>query len=261
MNITTKQSSASQAHPPMNRAPLTGELLAACEALALRVAPELAQRPLYAINTPIGFPSVGDTVAFTSGACNFMFRDALIAEGRWRGPGTAVAFCKAMEREVALGMMLHEIAHCLPFVDPPMDCATVPTMRIVQMELAASQLARPLGDSLDKPRWYKGHGFAFIRNCVHLHFRAWQLGFEIALPSLEFADSQYDLSPPWRYMRACGDEPRRMQAATFADIVAQNPPAEFRQLWLADFKAWRAVQQQRTNNPASMFLENERCQT
>jgi hypothetical protein len=241
----------------MSEALLSAALLRECERLALIVAPELAAAPLYAANLPPNFPATGQVAAFiTRGAPNFILRDALIAEGRWHGPGTVVTFCAPMARHNALGLMLHEIAHVLPFTEPPADYEPSPMLRKLQRELIELQLNRPANDSPDMPAWYNRHGIKFHRVALHLHARAWQAGYEIGLPEIQIFGEQYDLSAAWKYMHALRDECERMQTPTFAQIAAEQPPAEFLELWRADFREWNKRTKQIHNSP-SPNLENE----
>jgi hypothetical protein len=88
--------------------------------------------------------------------------------------------------------------------------------------------------------WYELHGWQFIRVCLHLHFRAWQAGFEIGLPEIHVAGHDYDLSPAWDYKHELRDEPRRMYGEMFATICDTTPPAGFHKLFADDFRAWQA---------------------
>jgi hypothetical protein len=52
------------------------------------------------------------------------------------------------------------------------------------------------------------------------------------------AGSLYDLSPSFLYWRALGSEAVEMRHATFAEILAVDPPQLFDEIWYADLAHW-----------------------
>lgn len=223
----------------MSKPALSASQQRECEGLAQVVAPELAAGPLYVTNLPANYPDVGDTMAFTTrGAFDFALRRHLIDKGRWRGPGTVIAFCQPMSRDEALGLVLHEVSHAVPFVDPPLDFDPSPAIELAQRQLVEGLLVQPVGASPAMPLWYAEHGLQFVRRCLHVHHRAWQAGFEVGLPMIGFAGEGYDLSLAWRYLRAIGDEPERMAATSFRVIDATPAPTEFSDLFQSDIRDW-----------------------
>ena len=223
----------------MSQAQPSADVLAECRNMALTVAPELTAAPLYPTNLPSGYPDCGDTLAFTvTRGIDFAIRRHLIDEGRWQGPGTIIAFCQPMSRDESLGLLLHEVAHAVPYKSPSADVEPTAETQSLQRQFVANRLLHPVGDLPTMPAWYSSHGLAFVRRCLHLHFRAWRSGVEIGLPMISFAGSDYDLSPPWKYRRALGDEPQRMMLASFREIDATPAPAEFRSLFHSDIHDW-----------------------
>jgi hypothetical protein len=142
-----------------------------------------------------------------------------------------------MNRDDALGLLLHEVSHN-PFTTPPADVEPTPGLLAVQRQFIANRLAQPVGDLPTMPAWYKSHGLRFVRRCVHAHARAWRAGYEVGLPAIAFAGPHYDLSPPWRYRRELGDEPQRMANASFTEIDATPMPPAFRALFHSDLQDW-----------------------
>lgn len=223
----------------MSQAQLSADLLDECRALALRLAPELAAAPLYVTDLPADYPDAGDTLAFANrNGFDFAIRRHLLDQSRWAGPGTVIAFCQPMTDHEALGLLLHEAAHVVPFQAPPADFEPSEEFQAAQRLLVARKLIEPTGDVPTMPTWYAAHGLKFVRRCLHLHARAWSLGHEIGLPAIHFAGPEYDMAAPWRYRRTLGDEPQRMATATFSEIDSTPMPKAFRDLFHSDFQDW-----------------------
>src|SRR5262245_15773362 len=103
-----------------------------CESLAVQLAPELSAAPVYVTTSPPNSLKT-DALAYAPiGVPDFPVRDQLIASGRWMGPGTTVVFCEAMERPVALGIFVHELAHHLPFSGVRHDIEPTAELRLLQ---------------------------------------------------------------------------------------------------------------------------------
>ena len=99
------------------------EWLTEARRLALRVAPELRQAPLYIVQAPEGCPM---PYGFTAECqrSNALHRQLLIASGLWEGPGAVITlgdFEVLEEWESLAGLVLHEIAHALPYAPPEPD--------------------------------------------------------------------------------------------------------------------------------------------
>jgi hypothetical protein len=216
--------------------PLTPAQLVDCERIALQLAPELFAAPLYVLNVPDGDPALSTRVkAYAADTGLFALQDSLRDAGRWRGHGPVIAFCDVEPHEV-LPLLIHELAHCVPF-DPVRNIREpTPELRAFQRATVEVWLA---GAQVFTPPWQRGdHGLQFVRRCIHLHHRAWQLGIEVGAGDVHFAGEQYGLSEHWRYRRALGDEPRRMACESFAGIESAEPPDEFVQLWRDDLADW-----------------------
>ncbi len=214
------------------------DLLDECETLALQLAPELGASPLYFVNVPLGHPRQETCAAFTSrGAINFSIRHELIAAGRYRGPGPMIAFCdNTMWRTATLAVALHEVSHNLPYQQPQADFEPSEALRNLQRICIENQIADD-SKRLIRP-WNGDHDLGFIRRCLHLHWRAWQIGYEIGAGDMYFAGNYYGLSPHWMYLHAIGIEPQRMANESFEAIEAEPYPTEFIELWRNDVGRW-----------------------
>jgi len=89
------------------------------------------------------------------------------------------------------------------------------------------------------------HGAAWIRCTIHANHRAVSLDqftglfLVMGLHFMTLVTEDYDLSPAYKYVNALGDEPERLEGASFPEILATEPPAEFTDLFNADDQARR----------------------
>jgi hypothetical protein len=225
----------------MSREQLSTDVLTECHDLVLTVAPELAGAPLYVVNRPANHPATGGIEAYTRpGIITWDVRDALIEQGAWRGPGSTIVFCQGVDRSQALAVAVHEAAHLLPMQALPPDVEPTDAMRAGQHAGIAMTLSQAIDESAVEPRWVNDHGAAFVRNCLHLHHRAWLAGYEICLHKMACGGWRYDLSDGWRYKFAIADEPKRLEAATFAEIASTPAPGAFTALFQNDVAYWRS---------------------
>lgn len=178
---------------------------------------------------------------------NPLLKENLVAEGLWKGTGFAVIYYQANPLAKLLGTTLHECSH-LVLASPPGPDVDTPAEDLAEWREAAQQWGRNAATpNPDFPNWAGGHGEPFTRVALHLHFRAWQAGYEIGLPEMNIAGANYELSPSWRFMHALGDEPRRMANLPFAEILDTKSPQPFRDLFEADAKRWLAERQAANN--------------
>jgi len=207
--------------------------------LALAIAPELSGSPLYVLNQPGELPAPKDTRGYHVGGPCAPMQQYLKGKGDWRGPGPAIVFVTPdLTREEAVVLFLHELAHALPYSPP------LPVVAITDDALGAGRDALqawcddPEPDDASRPQWIVGnHHQNFHRIALHLWWRAALLGEVVPFDGL-CGGRHYDLSPPYMYWRAIGNEPIKMQHATFAEILASDPPKLFRDLWYENLAYW-----------------------
>jgi hypothetical protein len=218
--------------------------LAELHTLAHRVAPEIARSQLYVINQPPDLPHPGDAIAWVIFGQSAALQNHLKSTGAWRGPGWAIIFSQADEltSEQLRVTLLHELSHVLPFTAPAPELELTPQAleagkREWRNWCASNYVAA------DKPRWFNGHHHKdFTRVCLHLWWRAALAGEVLPFEGL-CGGWLYDLSPCYTYWQALGSEAIRMQSATFAEILATEPPKLFSDVWLSDLEFWM------TSNP------------
>lgn len=201
--------------------------------LATLIAPEWHG---YTLMQPPELPCPRDTSAYCILGRNIRMRDYLLARGKWRGwlPSLVVVE-ETDDLETFLGLLLHELAHALPFVELEDIEPTAADRAMQDLVALCWQTFDPYEAFAIEP--WLGHEWQFIRRCLHLIHRAGLVGAEIPLPAV-FDAGRYGLSGLWRYRNALGDEPQRMTEATFAEIEATPSPEEFTQLFAADVAAW-----------------------
>lgn len=214
------------------------DLLREAHDLALEIAPELRQSPLYIL--PAGdYPLPQEIDAYAPAGIDAYWQGRLRSSGEWQGNGHLVVIGNQvldMEREEVLGIVLHECCHLLPHREP-MDCP-VATREAIR---AAFDHAVKLS-TVDNPApvvkpWGIWHRDDFIRRTLHLSYRSEHLAGEwVPLPCFRAAGRPFRLSLLSRYRRALGDEPEQLRDKTFSEIEQTPPPEAFVELWLADTK-------------------------
>jgi hypothetical protein len=87
-------------------------------------------------------------------------------------------------------------------------------------------------------RTERDHGAEWIRCTLHMSHRATSISsfslLQLELSALTLSTEFYGLSPTGKYFDAIGDEPARMIDASFAEILATEPPAAFTELFTSD---------------------------
>jgi hypothetical protein len=189
---------------------------------------------LYIVGKPSCHPAMGAYAWTTSGWMDFAIRRLLIESGEWQGPGALVVVDTALcERDAVdlLGLLLHEVAHMLPYKKPAADFE--PTLPQIVAQAAAIVDVSEIKTDGTIPPWHK-HGLAFIRRALHLRYRAEVAGHEVAIPDLLIAGPQYGLSSAGQYRSALGNEPARCTSMSFVEIESRPTPRAFRRLFARD---------------------------
>lgn len=236
------------------------ELLNECKNMALRIAPELRQQPLYFVRRLPEWPVWQGAIAWAAKFRDVVVEDYLRKSNQWRGNGNVVVFdIEGIERAHVddglsggmLGLVVHEVGHLLPlrkFTD-----MEAPAPHIVERaaELHHQLASEPLPSGL--PPWCGGHDYQFVRRVIHLSCRAWELGYEFLAAYLA-AGEQYGMSPIAHYAYQLRDEPYQMLGASFAEIEASPLPDAFMQIWRKDREAWEK-EQEKTQQSAAVATD------
>jgi len=231
---------------------VTDTTLAECKRMALAVAPELAERPLYLLTSCNCCQIPAAVLAYTPdpATLDLCSRQTLQLFDEWQGPGTTIVFVQdAFEhyrpehRHAAMMLVcLHELAHNLPALEvEAMPVDHEPT-EYEATEYANKFTAWNAEPTFRKgmPGWVGDHGDYFIRTALHLHHRANKLGWQLPLNDLLCCGGMYSLSHPNHYRATLAEEFDRMADATFAEIAAEPFPESFNDQLLADFRNWKA---------------------
>lgn len=132
--------------------------------------------------------------------------------------------------------VLHELAHILdwPLVYPePVNVD--PQKLMFEALVVAKATGRPA--RVEVPRYY-GHEASFIRIALHLVYRAERFGMAIS-PAAVYASHRYGVSHISEYLDALDEEPANCADKTIRQIVAEDPPRAFSELWNSDLIAYQ----------------------
>jgi len=221
------------------------KILADAEALCRAVAGrDLEGVPLYLVPQSILPPECGSgdhCYAYTLGSLDLYLRDH-IPGYRGRGPCVVINDIALAENYAGEDLeyftqttLIHELAHVLDRPAVYEDRTGVDPNKLKFEALVVAHItAKPIREEI--PR-YHGHEAKFIRICLHLCYRAQQLGFDIYHVAV-CAGYRYGLSHASHYLEALGDEPARCMGMLFRDILATEPPPAFSSLWCDDFIAY-----------------------
>lgn len=195
--------------------------------LALRVAPELAAAPLYFVRHPAGVARPTDCLGYATRCVSPLMQQALTEQGAWRGQGNLVAVCEDLAAPEFQGLVLHEVAHLLPFEAPIPECELDDYLLDADEKIHAYWAAdRSLLDPPD------AHGRDFVRIAAHLWHRAYLAG--VTTLTNWAGGFRYEQSTFDRYLCALSSECRALRHREFKDILATAPPEPFVKLWSAD---------------------------
>ncbi len=226
-------------------------ILNECRALQQDVAPEVLCYTLDAADLN-GVRHEPGCMGWADGGGAERFFDMDVADrmgAAYRGPRAIIALDLAAIaassppaccREIALRVMLHEIAHLVPFrpVEQLVDTQRIRRLHraLVERSLAAPQ-PEP-GDPADD------HGLDFVRYSLHLWIRASIKGWAgIPLRGLLGKPHLSEV----HYLPLVAAEAFRMRDATFAEIAATPPPPGLAEMLSEDVAAWRGLRKEKTN--------------
>jgi hypothetical protein len=228
----------------------TERLEAFCRDLA---GTDLGQLPLYIVPQSTLPPQCGsgnDCYGYFTPSLDLYLRDHI---PNFRGRGPCMVINDVALREdyndedldyVTHACVLHELAHILdrPLVYPePVNVD--PQKLIFEALVVAKATGRPA--RVEVPRYY-GHEVSFIRIALHLVHRAQQLGVAIS-PAAVYASHRYGVSHISEYLDALGNEPTNFADRTIRQIVAEDPPRAFAELWNSDLVAYQQRFSQRSS--------------
>lgn len=93
--------------------------------------------------------------------------------------------------------------------------------------------------ALQQDPWWN-HEAQFVRAAIHIAHRSNELEFYTSTEYMQIAGQHYALSPVDAYAERLGDEPRRRANEPLVDLLADDAPTEFVELFDADCRAWQA---------------------
>jgi hypothetical protein len=200
-------------------------------ALALQIAPELADAELRLVRHQSDWPILGDADAYALPPGRFYpLRAYLEGLHAWQGVwGSTVVFVA----EPTVELLLHELAHLLPAEEPLIDERPAPPDEYAASHTALRFTRTTFSESKRVSKPWLGHGIDFIRTLVHLIYRAGELGHFIRLP-YTFHHELYGLSDIWQYQLQLGCEPLALSHRTFSEIENIDEPEPFMQLFRKD---------------------------
>jgi hypothetical protein len=138
---------------------------------------------------------------------------------------------------------IHEAAHVLEWPEPFGS-----ELRTEEVATQTQSVVQDLQSTKRQERRetipYLQHEYCFIRNCVHLDYRADCGGIRVFSDRLA-AGERYGLSAFSDYRRALGDEPQRMLDASFSEIRETPLPKIFWEQWRNDMLAYATRTQER----------------
>jgi hypothetical protein len=203
-------------------------IIAECEQLAHRIAPELAEHPLYTLTAPevpwLKMPEDCRGFALPHGAIGGI-REVL--GERWQGPGPAIVLA-VQERPLMLRTMLHEVAHVLPSRETFISVNSPPIFMEFQCRVLNDGLAEPAEPPMDAPdNW---HDWRFIRRALHLFFRASAIGYH-DIPIYDLFRGWFMSQEPHWLCELLPELQAVPPSCRFAEIEQREPPSGFMALW------------------------------
>ena len=193
--------------------------------LAAQLAPELVGKIEIIENDP-DWPTPPGIGGYAATAPVAHLRDEI----RRRGWGDRWPQVIVLLPDITPGLIVHELAHCLPAREP----FAIKEVTAGEINLERELLTRWAASTPKPPAPWLNHEAPFIRRVCHLAHRAWQAGIEIPIDDLQFAGPVYGLSDCREYALALGREPIDMLGASFTEIERQPMPPKFSELFARD---------------------------
>ena len=199
-------------------------------ALALKLAPELAARPPHvATFTELNISSEGASVGGV--AIDGHMAATMTAPGRV-GDGPLILLDDTGEPAVALATLVHELAHILPAIPraqieaaPPRPPTTLTLEKIATSELPETEFT------------LFAHGPNFIRICSHLYVRATAAGCDVDHRTVHGYGAW--LSPLERYLPSFAGEAAAYMTSDFKAITALPMPERALHIFAQDESQFR----------------------
>lgn len=148
-------------------------------------------------------------------------------------PGLLAQLCDQM----IVATLVHELAHRLEYTCPYIESDE---LRAVELTETYCRTSERLSIESQLPSWLH-HDARWVRIVLHCQYRAAQLGHRIPL-SLLIDSQRFELSSPYKYKTAIGDEPQRLVNESFEQIRSVRPPIEFVRTWDDDVQRWFTAQ-------------------
>ena len=222
--------------------------VAEAHALCLTIAPDDFEGcPLYIVSQSalpgdIGGQSVCN--GYTTPSLDLHLQE-FIPDYRGRGPCMVLNDLALREHPDAdhkvVSTTMHELAHMLEWPTPyrPRPNVTVSKIEVEAREIADA-VSQPAGPLETYCPW-AGHGINFTRLCLHLQYRADEVGEHVS-PAQLCAGYRYGLSHAARYSIALADEPERLAGRPLRHLHDEPVTQEFKRLFLDDVDRWEASQ-------------------
>ena len=227
---------------------LDAALLDECRRLAFDVAPELSGSPLHVVSSDVfdGTTIRRDCLGWSlPTALDFALTDRIPG---WSKPGPVVCLFAAEIRDTygpehfftgTLATMLHETAHLVPipadtWQDRPaeFDCTEV---RALLARKTAEGLEKPIPSDLAPDAH---HGIAFVRTVTHLYARSRLAGWDLPHNGL-YGGSLFLPQLP-HFLAALLPEVVAGLGKPFGEILDQDPPAAFTELWNSSIELYNS---------------------
>lgn len=208
--------------------------------LALTIAPELRDRPLYVLDTAqlveSELPVTPDAFGFAIQTHRMLAPIAEIIDG-YNGGGQVICIDFAaieaaanpgFEEHVLNGVLIHEVAHCVP-AKPIGEQTEDQVVRNFEASMLPAWFSTPQPEPGAEGDF---HGPEFIRYCCHLYSRAQAAGFAATIDDV----LGYDLLSLKFYLPLVVGECLTMRDATFAEIQAEPMPEGLEEFWRSDIE-------------------------
>lgn len=185
------------------------------------------QFPVYLLSEAEAGQDIGPWAALTGPILSSKLSNRIPG---FKGEGFTAVFApqKAMNWSEIEGWCLHEYAHFANNAEQVSGIELIERLAPEAVEEFRADLHRESKriDVGEISRPWEGHSHGFIRNCIHLTWRANQHGWGIESGHV-FDGNSYLLSSLNDYSQALGDEPQRLRDVPMKDIAETELPDRF----------------------------------